>query len=53
MGTNHIEVYCFLGQRKSTFMGKKKKKHNRKPMEYRGVRRVTVYDFVLETLLEL
>ena len=49
LGTNHIEMYC---QRKSTFM-EKKKKHNRKPMENRGVRRVTVYDFVLETLLQL
>ena len=37
---------------KKHFYGKKKK-HNRKPMENRGVRRVTVYDFVLETLLQL
>lgn len=53
IGNQSHRSVLLLRSEKKHFYGKKKKKHNRKPMEYRGVRRVTVYDFVLETLLEL
>lgn len=52
IGNQSHRSVLLLRSEKKHFYGKKKK-HNRKPMEYRGVRRVTVYDFVLETLLEL
>lgn len=52
IGNQSHRSVLLLRSEKKHFYGKKKK-HNRKPKEYRGVRRVTVYDFVLETLLEL
>lgn len=52
IGNQSHRNVLLLRSEKRHFYGEKKK-HNRKPMEYSGARGVTVYDFVLESLLQL
>lgn len=52
IGNQSHRNVLLLRSEKRHFYGEKKK-HNRKPMEYSGAGGVTVYDFVLESLLQL